>query len=168
MAELKQDLIDTLQMEGTRTQALFAALSETAWSVVVYTDPLLWTPREVLIHLIDAERNFVLILENVAQGGPGVPEGYDINAHNARAVARLSDKWQDRDTAALIATFGEARGSLLAHVQGLRDDDMARIVRHPLIGVVPTSDFLRAVYLHAKIHGRDIKRALEARQTDQA
>lgn len=158
----KQDLIDSLQSEWTNTAALFNGLSERAWDVPVYTEPMLWTPRHLVVHLNDAETIFRLLLLNVLKGGEGSPEGENVDEHNADAVPKLMAAWANESNAALVDRLAAVRERLIAVVETLPEDLLLKQMRHPLLGMMSVHEFIRVVYLHVKVHGRDIKRAVQA------
>jgi hypothetical protein len=154
------DLAATLHTEGERTITTFRALSEPAWGVTVYQDPMIWTPRHILVHLIEAENNFRLIYQDAQINGKGIPEGYDIDAHNAEAVPRLMSELSSFDTDQLIERFWAGRLEMIQLVTASPEPFLDHPVRHPMLGMTTIRDFLRAVYLHCKIHGKDVKRAV--------
>jgi hypothetical protein len=158
----KQELIDTLQSEWERTAALFQSLPPEAWSLVIYDNPQVWTTRHILIHLCDAEHQFRRMLLNSLEGGEGSPVGVDYDTHNLEAVPRLSAKWATESNAELITRLAGVRASLIEAVAQFPEADLDRIIRHPLLGEIPVTEFIRAVFLHTKLHGRDIKRRLTA------
>jgi uncharacterized protein (TIGR03083 family) len=122
----------------------------------VYTEGTPWTAHDVLAHLVSAERGLTRMIEDVINGGPGVPADFDYNAFNAVEVAGLAD----RSPADLLADFRAARGDLIALVERLDDDRLDRHGRHPALGDVTLEAYIKAVYQHAKIHVRDVKRSL--------
>jgi hypothetical protein len=96
------------------------------------------------------------VIEDVANGGPGVPADFDYNAFNAVEVAGLVG----RGPGDLLADFRATRGDLIALVERLDDDRLDRRGRHPALGDVTLEVYIKAVYQHAKIHVRDVKRCL--------
>lgn len=156
----KQELLDSLQSEWERTAAFFNGLAPEAWSVVVYDEPQQWTPRHILVHLCDAERQFQRMLVNSLQGGEGSPAGIDYDAHNQEAVPRLMTKWAAETNEELIARLAGVRATVIEAVGQFPPEDMSKTIRHPMLGVIQAHEFIRAIILHAKMHGRDIKRRL--------
>jgi hypothetical protein len=101
-------------------------------------------------------RRYVPLVENVAGGGPGAPEGFEIDAYNARKVAELADE----PVELLLEQFGQQRARMTALVAGLEAGKLECRGRHPFLGIVPLSEIIRLVYRHNQLHLRDVKRVL--------
>ncbi len=158
----KQELIDSLHSEWERTATFFQALPLEAWDVAIYDEPQQWTPRHILVHLCDAETQFRRMLDNSLQGGEGSPPNLDYDAYNQDSVPRLMERWATQSNAALIERLAGIRLKLIQSVEQFPPEDMGKTIRHPMLQVIQLHEFIRAVILHAKIHGRDIKRRLTA------
>ncbi len=146
-----------MQDGGSKTLAFFRAIPSDRWNTPVYTDGMVWTVRQILCHLLDAERELRRVVADVLAGGTGAPEGIDINAHNARAVSQM-DHWEPE---ALLAAFGEARQATIATFEQAQDADFDRVGRHPVLGVRPLDELIKVMHLHTKMHQRDIQQALD-------
>jgi hypothetical protein len=157
-----QAMMDTLHLEGERTVQFFLNLPAATWTVPIYTDPLVWTPRHILVHLIDAENNFQRILENGLHGGEGAPAVIDVDRHNADNVPRLFARWSAESNAQVITRLQMIRGRFIETLSAFSPAMLANPIRHPLLDVMSTSDFARVVYMHCKLHCRDIRLTLQA------
>lgn len=157
MGEQVDVLVHRLREEGEAVQARLAALPLAAWDVPVYTEDQVWKARDILAHLVSAERGHQKLIANVAQGGPGSPAGFDVNRYNRSHVAALAD----RAPADLLADLRAVRAGTIALAAGLTDDDLARRGNHPALGEnAALADFIRIVFVHVKMHLRDLTRAL--------
>ncbi len=161
MSEAATALAQTLRTESDRTCALFRALTPDRWSIQVYQDGATWTVRDLLYHFIHVEGQMFRIVEDIKRGGAGSPE-IDIDPYNAKQTPLLAAAFVGQSEAALIERFAAEREKLAAFTVTFTDADLARQGRHPTLGIMTLNDLIRVIYLHLKVHGRDIKRALEA------
>ena len=161
MGEQIDLLVRKLREEGEAVQARLAALPPAAWEMPVYTEGETWKTRDILAHLVSAERGHQKLIANVAQGGPGSPADLDVDRYNRSHVAALAG----RAPADLLADLRAVRADTIALVAGLSDDDLARRGNHPALGSdAALADFIRIVFMHVKMHLRDLTRALTEAQ----
>lgn len=146
-----------LRTEGDKFIAVFQALTPAQWQTVIYTDSMTWTLKDVLAHQIAAEREFQFYGRDVLNGGPGAPEGFDLNAFNNREVVRQAD----RTPAQLLADFRATRQGSIDFVDAIRADQFARQGRHPFFGPMTIEDLFKLIYRHNMMHLRDIRQVLE-------
>ncbi len=164
MTDYQTTVYQALCDETAKTIAFFDAIPPEQWPLPVYQTPYVWTIRDLLLHFIDTEPILYRIVVNILNGGEGSPEGADVDEHNAEAMPRMRIALADQSNAELIKAFEESRGKLLRRVQAMSDADFERRGRHPALGIMPLSDMIRVIYMHYKLHQRDIRRALEAEQ----
>ncbi len=156
MSQRTDYLAARLRDEDAALVAFFETFLPEQWRTPIYTEGTPWTSHDVLAHLVSAERGLTAMIADVINGGPGVAADFDYNAYNAVEVAALAG----RSPADLLADFRAARGRLIALVERLTDDELDRRGRHPALGDVTLEAYIKAVYQHAKIHVRDVKRGL--------
>jgi hypothetical protein len=149
-------LIAKLEKGQTKTQEILSGLSANQWTRVVYPDPYAWTARDLLAHFLSSEVELLRLVQDVASGGPGAPDGYDYNGFNAAEHERLAAE----PPQALLAALAEARRRTIAWARSLQDDDLDRIGRHPALGEVTLEILITAMYGHVLLHMRDAQRAL--------
>jgi hypothetical protein len=141
-----------LTEEGETTVAFFRGLPSDLWARQLYEEGP-WTVRDALAHMVSAERNFALLVDNIRAGGAGAPEDFSIDGFNAKEVASLADAPPET----LIAEFGKARQRVLTLVESMRDEDLKKEGRHPYLGVAPLDKIIKLIYRHTMLHQRDIK-----------
>jgi uncharacterized protein (TIGR03083 family) len=157
MGEQIDILVRKLRDEGEVLHARLAELPPAAWEASVYGGGEVWRIRDVLAHLVSAERGHQALVANVAAGGPGSPTDFSVDAYNREHVAALAD----RAPADLLADFRAVRADTGALVARLSDEDLARRGNHPALGPDTTlADFIRIVFMHGKMHLRDVTCAL--------
>ena len=159
MGEQVDALVRKLSDEGKALYTRLAALPAEAWQMLVYGEGEAWMARDVLAHLVSAERGHQLLVANVAAGGPGSPPGFSVDAYNREHVAALAG----RSPADLLADFRTVRAETVTLVSRLADDDLTRRGDHPALGPDTTlADFIRIIFMHGKMHLRDLTRALNS------
>ncbi len=111
----------------------------------------------MLAHLVSAERGHQILVANVAGGGPGSPSDLNVDEYNRRHVAALAE----RSPADLLADLQAVRDDTVTLVAGLTDADLVRRGNHPALGPdTALADFVRIIFMHGKMHVRDVTRAL--------
>ena len=157
MGEQIDLLVRKLRDEGEVLVARLAALPPEAWEMPVYGEGQAWMVRDVLAHLVSAERGHQRLIADVAAGGSGSPPDFSVDEYNRRHVAALAG----RSPADLLADFRSVRADSVALVSGLMDDDLTRRGNHPALGPdTALADFIRIIFMHGKMHLRDLTRAL--------
>jgi uncharacterized protein (TIGR03083 family) len=146
-----------LRAEGDKVLALFEALSPEQWQTVIYTEGMTWTIKDLLAHQISAEQEFQFYGRDVLNGGPGAPEGFDINRFNNNAVAQSAD----RTPAELLAAFRATRQASIDFVAVILPDQFVRQGRHPFFGMMTLEDLFKLIYRHNMMHVRDLRRVLD-------
>lgn len=157
MAETPAMLAEKLKAEGDRMAGFFADLTEEQWSRQVYTEGSVWTARNILAHLMTAERAFVKLFESIRQGGPGVSDDFSIDRYNARQ----QEKTREMAPAELLDAYRTIRAEMVAWVAGLQDADLQKSGRHPYLGHTSLLEMIKMVYVHNQVHYRDARRALK-------
>ena len=112
------DPLDLLRQQLAEVQQLFGPLTN-AQALTAYA-PGKWTPKQVLLHVADAERIFAYrALRFARHDGQALP-GFDENefaAHSAADARPLAD---------LLAEYAAVRAATLALLAALTDEQLAR------------------------------------------
>ena len=151
------DLLIKLEKGHQKTRQYFDKLSEEDWQLTVYAGPD-WRAHQILAHFVSAEQHLLDLSQNVAGGGSGVPEGFDIDEFNAQE----QEKNLGRSPQELLQALDMNRERTLAWVRTLTDDQLDRMGRHPALGIIRVEDILTAIYGHQLLHMRDLARLQRA------
>lgn len=157
MTKSPQFLAKRLRSEGENMTAFFAELSDADWEKEVYTEGATWTVRNVLAHFVTAEQGFLKIFADIVSGGEGVSKDFDIDRYNANQ----QEKAQALSQQELLVQFQGVREKMATWVEGLSEDDLAKIGRHPYLGENTVAEMVKLVYRHNQIHYRDMRRERE-------
>ena len=152
-----QVLAEKLRTEGEKFAKYFSVLSESQWKAEVYTEDSVWTIRNILAHLVTAERAFVILFERIRQGGPGVSDDFAINRFNASQQART----KDLTSGELLDQYKAVRSEMVAWVSGISDADLEKKGRHPFLGETSLREMVKMVYIHNQTHYRDLRRVIK-------
>jgi hypothetical protein len=152
----KEKLIQRLEVELHKAIEFFERLEDEQWVQEIYSNGDAWTAHQILAHFISVERAFQWLVADIVAGGSGAPEGFDIDQFNQREVRTL-----EKDTrASLLARFTEERQGTIEQVSRYQPDDLLKIGLHPWFGDIRVSEILKWLYLHNKLHLRDVRRSL--------
>jgi len=149
-------LVARLEKGGRKSHQILSRLSPEEWDTIVYAEPYGWTMRDLLAHFVSAEERLLALAQNVAAGGPGAPEGFDIDAFNAEEHRRLAAQ----PPLNLLAALGEARQRTLDWVSTLHEAQLDRMGRHPALGLISLEAMITAIYGHQLLHMRDLQARL--------
>ncbi len=156
MSEQIPLLLEKLRAEGAAVYARLAALTPEQWAAPLGEAAGAWRARDLLAHLVSAERGHQRLIAEVAHGGAGSPVGFDVDRYNAEHVAAL----QAREPVELLAELLDVREGTLVLVASLSEADLARRGRHPALGDDATlADFIRIITVHARMHLRELPRS---------
>lgn len=149
---LAQKLLD----EGTRTLAFLSNLAPDVWAKPCHGEGSDWTVRDVVEHMILAEEGLRSQFRQVAEGGTGAPEGFDIDNYNASRKSKLADLSREQ----LFERYTFSRSRTADFARGLSDAQLAIMGRHPAMGMCALEDMLKMMYLHHTMHVKEIKRVI--------
>jgi hypothetical protein len=99
-----------------------------------------------------AEKGLRRVAQNIAGGGPGAPQGFDYDAHNAEEQVRLADMSPKK----LLAGLVDARQATIDWVSELDEAVLDRMGHHPALGEVTLEALINAFHGHQLMHIRDL------------
>lgn len=149
---------DVFELLHRARQALTGELSALPEAVLRWHPaPGQWCAKEVLGHLIEAERRgFAGRIREILAGEAPLLTPWDQDA-----VAR-ERRDCERDIADLCTDFIELRGGSMKLVRELREADLGRLGRHPVVGDLRVSDLLHEWVHHDREHLRQILANVQA------
>jgi hypothetical protein len=150
------ELASTLKEDGKKTLHFFKDISKKDWQVEVYSDGPAWKVHNLLAHFAEVEGSIPRLMRNILKGGDGVREDFDIDRYNARFTEDMSNMGREE----LMVEFEKRRKSTVDMVQGMSDDDLLAVGRHPFLGESQIKDMVKLMYIHLRIHQRDILKAI--------
>ncbi|NIM92280.1 MAG: hypothetical protein GTO18_00995 [Anaerolineales bacterium] len=156
MSDRVQHIHRRLVVEGEKVLTFFYALSSSDWDRRVYHSDHGWTVKEVLSHFVSSEIAYIRLFEDILSGGSGAPHHFDVDSFNRTEVDALNSiKAHD-----LLEKFREARAEVAQMVTELKDLDMQKTGRHPMMGVVKLEKLFKLLYQHNAIHMKDVRKVI--------
>jgi uncharacterized damage-inducible protein DinB len=156
MSEEAQSLAQKLEQEGEKTLAFFRSLEDASWSRPVYTEPHTWTVRDVLAHLVTAEKGLLELFESILRGSPGVAADFSIDDYNARHLEKTAALTPEE----LLEGYRQVRAETVQWTRQRTSTELERRGRHPFLGETTLREMLKMIYLHNQLHLRDVRKAL--------
>ena len=151
------ELAGRLDEEGQKTRRFFNHLTSDQWERTVYTEGAGWSIRQVLAHFVSTESAIARLVNNILAGGTGSQENFKMNEYNERKVAAL----EQVSPAELLERFSQLRQESSSIVRNMAPEDLAKVGRHPFLGITTIEEILKLLYVHNQIHMRDVKRGLK-------
>lgn len=156
MVDRKDDIINELEKAGAETVAFYHSLTPDELDILVYTEEVQWTVRQVLAHFITIEQSMQWLFRDILKGGPGSPENFDLNRFNRTQPAKLDGLSLEE----LLHRFKAVRRETIAIVEKMSEADFDRTGRHAFHGHGKLARFIRWAYEHQRLHTEDIYKAL--------
>lgn len=147
------DLLAKLVKGHQKTCEYFGNLTQVDWQSPLYGAPD-WRVHNLLAHFVSAEEHLLELSQNVAGGGSGAPEGFDIDRFNAQEQERNLG----RTTQELLNALDRTRQRTIDWVRTLSIEQLDRRGRHPTLGIISVEALITAIYGHQILHMRDLAR----------
>ena len=149
-------LTKRLRSEGEALVQYLRSLPEDTWSQQIYAseEECTWDLRQLLWHILDAERGFHTLIRDIIAGGEGAPPNMDIDEHNRSQMSVLAD----RSPKDLLGDFQLARRANIDLIQSITEPDLDLQGRHPFLGWTNLEACFKLIYRHNMLHMRDVKR----------
>ncbi len=149
-------LTQRLHSEGEKLAGYLRSLPDEAWGHEIYTsdDGDAWDLRQLLWHLVGAERGFHNLLSDIIAGGDGAHPEMDIDDYNRKQVSNLAEQ----SPVDLLRDFESARRANINLAQSITVSDLDRQGRHPYLGWTDLEACFKLIYRHGMLHMRDVKR----------
>ncbi len=154
MSDRRTSILAALEKNLEDTITVFEKLSPEELDIQVYQDGAQWTVQQVLAHFITIEGSMQWLFKNILDGGPGSPEGFDVERFNRTQPKKYDGKTIDE----LSAQFQLVRNETIAIVGSMTDTDFDREGRHAFHGHGKLERFIVWVYEHVELHLEDLRK----------
>jgi hypothetical protein len=155
LSSRKSELISTLIEARTYLNRVLDRVGD-RWETSVYSDGAAWNVRQLVAHLVDADRGHNNQVMSIAEGRDLIPENFDVERYNLSRTAKNADKTPEQCRNDLENT----RAELLAWLQTVDEEKLDRQGRHASLRIMSVHDIVRLSALHELGHAQDIARAL--------
>ncbi len=159
MMEEKSAILDKLKRTRELLTATVLELDDEAWETAVYSDESqsTWTIADLFRHTVDAERSMTSLMQQIQQGGSGVPDDFDLTRWNARRV----EKTQHKTPTDLIKDMAINRNNLLQFINTLEPDDWQKKGRHGSMRIMTIAQICHLIADHEQSHLFEIQKTLD-------
>ena len=157
MDSRRDGIIAELKLNEEEIITFYKNLTFEQLGMTVYPEDPEWTVQQVLAHFITIEGSMQWLFKDILAGGPGSPEGFDIDRFHRTQPGKLDGLSLDE----LCAKFRSVRRDTIAIVKGMEDKDLDREGRHAFHGHGKLERFIVWAYEHARLHLEDIRGILK-------
>jgi hypothetical protein len=150
-------LVAKLEKGQQKTLGFFNALLPEQWKLTIYTEPH-WQVYQLLAHFVSAEKQLLVLVQDIVDGGRGSPIGFEIDKFNADEQKRL----EAQSVQNLLDELERSRRETIEWVRRLGPNELDKIGYHPALGKVNVETMIAAIHGHHLMHIRDLSRLLKA------
>jgi hypothetical protein len=157
MSERKAKLRETMQADHTASMAILARVAPEQWSMAVPSDEgAEWKARDVLAHLAVSEGGQLGQITRCLEGGVTVPDDFDLNRFNRRAV----QKQAETSVTELLAVIERDYAKLLSALDSVAEADLDRTGRHARGDTLTIEQFFHRAGEHRRQHAEQLAQVL--------
>jgi hypothetical protein len=149
---IKQKLNDTRR----ELIDLVSGLTDEQWYSAVFDDDSDWRAIDIVRHVADSERGMTNLMNQIKQGGEGVPPDFDLDRWNRRAVSKLQDKSPEE----LLEWMKESHTTLLSFIDTLEPGDWDKKGRHASLRIMSIEEICHLIADHEHMHLLGVRQAL--------
>lgn len=126
------------------------------WEQQVYSDGLQWTVRQLVNHLVDADKGHNRMAMMIAEGQEAIPEDFDVERYNKSVTRKMADKPASQARDELL----DSRQQLMAWLEELGEAKLDRKGRHASLHIMTVEQILQTQAIHERGHAEDIAQVL--------
>ncbi len=152
MSKRMDDILKQLDQTRQSLKNVLDRLQPGDWERSIQDEDQQWTARQILSHLVDAQRGMTNQLGKISLGEDVIPPDFDLNRWNRRAVEKAADK----TTHELLAALDEGRAALKQALGGLSDEQLDKRGRHSSLKIMSVEEIAHLIGTHEADHARII------------
>jgi hypothetical protein len=145
-------IIQHLNDSRTALRAVLDRLSSAAWEMPVQEEGEHWTARQIVSHLVDAQRGMLGQMTKINDGVEAIPPDFDLSRWNIRAVGKMAERTPDD----LLAQLNDDHIKLTAFLSSLTDADLDKRGRHSSLQIMSIEEIARLIGDHEREHAQAI------------
>ncbi len=152
MSARTHDILKQLDQTRHTLRSVLDHLQLADWEKTIQDEDQKWTVRQIVSHLVDAQRGMTGQISRISVGEDTIPPDFDLNRWNRRAVEKQADKTPQE----LVTALEDGRTALKQVVNGLTDDQLDRRGRHSSLRIMSVEEIIRLIGTHEADHARVI------------
>jgi len=157
MTDRKANLRQTIEADHAASLAIFSRVTTEQWTTPVPSDEgAQWTARDVLAHVAGSEAGQLGQIMRGLSGGVTVPDDFDVNRYNRRAVQKQAAV----PVAELLATIEREHATVLAALDAVAETDLDLTGRHARGDTLTIEQFFHRITEHRRQHAEALAQTL--------
>jgi DinB superfamily len=157
MSERKDKLRQTIEVDNAASLAIFRRVRPEQWEEPVPSDEgATWQARDVLNHVTISEGSQLVVIQRILAGQGGVPEDFDLNRFNRRAVQKQAERTVDD----MLASIARDHAQVLAALGDTSEADLDKTGRHARGDTLTVEQFFHRITEHRRQHAEELARNL--------
>ena len=157
MSDHKDKLRQTIEADDATSLAIFRRVSPEQWERPVPSDEgANWKARDVLSHVTISEGGQLAVIQRILAGQGGVPEDFDLNRYNRRAVQKQVERKVDD----MLTSIKSDHAQVLAALDGMSEADLDKTGRHARGDTLTVAQFFQRITEHRRQHAEELARNL--------
>ncbi|MCC7361687.1 MAG: maleylpyruvate isomerase N-terminal domain-containing protein [Anaerolineales bacterium] len=153
----KAQLRQTMETDHAACLAILSRVRDEQWATPVPSEEgAQWTARDVLAHMAGAEAGQLGQIQRAVAGGVTVPEDFDVNRYNRRAVQKAAGV----SVADHLTTIERDYRAVLAELDKVTDSDLDKTGRHARGDTLTVEQFFRRITEHRRQHAEALAQVL--------
>jgi hypothetical protein len=156
MSDRKQAILDTLKHGRDKLSIVIDQLQPTDWDKTVQEGDQQWSVKQIITHLVDAQKGMTGQINTISGGQEAIPEDFDLDRWNKRAVEKGADKTKEE----LLTALNEGRTKLIDLVNTFSDAQLEQKGRHSSLVVMSVEQIAKLIGTHEAEHAALIAQAL--------
>lgn len=153
----KAALRQTMEADHAACMAILRRVRDDQWATPVPSEEgAQWTARDVLAHLAGSEAGQLGQIQRAVAGGVTVPDDFDVNRYNKRAVQKAASV----SVADHLATLERDYQAVLAELDKVTDADLDKTGRHARGDTLTVAQFFHRIPEHRRQHAEALAQVL--------
>ncbi len=156
MSDRKSAILDLLDQTRQTLKGVLDHVVPDDWEKTVQEEDQKWTVRQILAHLVDAQKGMTGQIARINAGEEPIPPDFDLNRWNKRAV----EKSAERTPQELLVALDEGRVTLKRTLDAMSDSDFDKKGRHSSLQIMSLEEIARQIGTHESDHARIVAQRL--------
>ncbi len=152
----KEKLRASLERSMARFREVAVQLSDEQWNRLVTGDEG-WVARDVVGHLMTAERGMIFNAKRSAAGiETTLPDDFDLDRYNQGQARKQADK----SVIQLMAELNQVRAATLSFLDELSEEQMNLPTVHPIVKPITVAGIFKVIAIHQTQHAEEVEKAI--------
>jgi hypothetical protein len=158
MSDRKTAILGDLDQTRQSLIQVLDSMAPDDWEKTIQEADQHWTVRQIVAHLVDAQRGMTGQISKINAGEEPIPPDFDLSRWNKRAVEKSADKSSQE----LLKALEDGRVALKQAVETLTDADLDKQGRHSSLEIMSLEQIARLIGAHEAEHAAMIAQKLGA------